>query len=69
VVGITAGSREVPGEKWPVTRYNSNNITIIIIIIIIQFHIINVLTQQPESQLQKQHRNIKENTFKNSPPT
>jgi hypothetical protein len=32
-VGITAGSRGVPGEKWPVTRYNNNNNNIIIIII------------------------------------
>jgi hypothetical protein len=30
-VGITAGSREVPGRK-PVTRDNNNNIIIIIII-------------------------------------
>jgi hypothetical protein len=33
-VGITAGSREVPGRK-PVTRDNNNNNIIIIIIIII----------------------------------
>jgi hypothetical protein len=33
-VGVTAGSREVPGRK-PVTRDNNNNIKIIIIIIII----------------------------------
>jgi hypothetical protein len=24
-VGITVGSVEVPGEKWPVPRYNNNN--------------------------------------------
>jgi hypothetical protein len=34
VVGITAGSREVPGRK-PVTRDNNNNNIIILIIIII----------------------------------
>jgi hypothetical protein len=33
-VGITAGSREVPGRK-PVTRDNNNNIIIIIISLII----------------------------------
>jgi hypothetical protein len=39
-VGITVVSREVPEEKWPVTRDN------IIIIIIIKFSFIKVLVQQ-----------------------
>jgi len=31
-MGFTIGSREVPGGKRPVTRYNNNSIIIIIII-------------------------------------
>ena len=42
-------------RKKPVTRDNNVIIIIIIIIIIIQFAFINVLNQQPEGQLQKQH--------------
>jgi hypothetical protein len=56
VVGFTIGSRgKVPGKTCEKRIMNNNNS--------IQFFIINVLHQQPEGQLQMQHKGRQNNKY------
>jgi hypothetical protein len=56
VVGFTTGSRgKVPGKTCEKRIRNNNSI--------LQFFIISVLHQQPEDQLQMQHKGIQNNKY------